>query len=579
MPLRILCCSKCTLRTKSLVAYVDHCKLHSNVPNAAFPCGVSRCIQTFKTFAGFKSHMTRCHGSIRNAVRYEQTYREGAGPSYECAVLHCKQICHSLSNFIVHIKDHINTKTAVVCPFLSCHTKFEDVKVTTFNAHLSRYHKGWAHRTVDDRYLVSASSSSTTALDMLCRGNVPPVQDIEYDSEEDLQLETECKLSDADMENLLLKKLALFTLNLQVKHHVASSIVQVIISEFGDLLFTNMNAVNDKILSLISCITPPDTADSVIQAIHSHPLSATLDMKSGPLRSEHTRTCFYKKNFNYVEPLTISLGTSAASGESKAFHYIPIVKSLQALYADTAIHEHLKTSDVCSSTVMTDHVLRDFNDGSLCQASAFLQNNPGAVQILLYQDEFEVVNPIGVARGKHKLLAVYYSLGNLHPSVRSKIDGLQLVLLCKSQYLQEFGEEAVFQPLVDDLIRLKQEGIDLGPQYGIRRGTVVFAIGDNLGSHMLGGFVQSFSGKFFCRFCLATRDCLKSGKCMPDEFAVRTPEKYDDALTYIEQNCVECFEGSRKNLCYMLCPNFMFVHQHCPHVWVMICSKALFLLI
>lgn len=151
MPLRIFCCSKCTLRTKSLVAYVDHCKLHSNVPNAAFPCGVSRCIQTFKTFAGFKSHMTRCHGSIRNAVRYEQTYREGAGPSYECAVLHCKQICHSLSNFIVHIKDHINTKTAVACPFLSCHTKFEDVKVSIFNVHLSGYHKGWAHRTVDDR--------------------------------------------------------------------------------------------------------------------------------------------------------------------------------------------------------------------------------------------------------------------------------------------------------------------------------------------------------------------------------------------------------------------------------------------
>jgi hypothetical protein len=69
---------------------------------------------------------------------------------------------------------------------------------------------------------------------------------------------------------------------------------------------------------------------------------------------------------------------------------------------------------------VTDRVLHDFNYGNLCQSSAFLQNNPDVVQILLYQDEFAVMNLTGVARGKHKLQAVYYSLGNLHPSVRRK---------------------------------------------------------------------------------------------------------------------------------------------------------------
>jgi hypothetical protein len=37
----------------------------------------------------------------------------------------------------------------------------------------------------------------------------------------------------------------------------------------------------------------------------------------------------------------------------------------------------------------------------------FVIENPNALQILLYQDEFEVVNPLGSAKGKHKLFAVY----------------------------------------------------------------------------------------------------------------------------------------------------------------------------
>jgi hypothetical protein len=85
-----------------------------------------------------------------------------------------------------------------------------------------------------------------------------------------------------------------------------------------------MSAVHDKIIGLISGIVPRDTDDCVSHAINGCPLSATLDMKTGPLRSEHTCTCFYKRGFNYGEPMTISLNISAANEEFKAFHYIPV---------------------------------------------------------------------------------------------------------------------------------------------------------------------------------------------------------------------------------------------------------------
>jgi hypothetical protein len=49
--------------------------------------------------------------------------------------------------------------------------------------------------------------------------------------------------------------------------------------------------------------------------------------------------------------------------------------------------------------------------------------------MIMYQDAFELVNPIWFARKKYKILAVYYSLADLLPHTRSLIDHIQLVFL------------------------------------------------------------------------------------------------------------------------------------------------------
>ena len=54
---------------------------------------------------------------------------------------------------------------------------------------------------------------------------------------------------------------------------------------------------------------------------------------------------------------------------------------------------------------------------------------PSAIKLILYQDSFGVVNPLGSAKRKHKVLGVNVTLGNIHPQHRSKIDGLELVIL------------------------------------------------------------------------------------------------------------------------------------------------------
>lgn len=75
--------------------------------------------------------------------------------------------------------------------------------------------------------------------------------------------------------------------------------------------------------------------------------------------------------------------------------------------------------------------------------------------------------------------------------------------LCKET---DFVHEIVYGKVVTDLKKIEQ-GEEIDGQYV--KGALVFIIGDNLGSHCLGGFIVNFSvSQYFCRFCLITRNEL-----------------------------------------------------------------------
>lgn len=70
------------------------------------------------------------------------------------------------------------------------------------------------------------------------------------------------------------------------------------------------------------------------------------------------------------------------------------------------------------------------------------------MKLILYQDAFEIVNPLGSARKKHKLVGVYFTLANFQPFHRSSIDNMQLVLLCKETDFKYFGQNTVFSRMM-----------------------------------------------------------------------------------------------------------------------------------
>src|SRR6218665_284616 len=115
------------------------------------------------------------------------------------------------------------------------------------------------------------------------------------------------------------------------------------------------------------------------------------------------------------------------------------------------------------------------------------------ISVILYQDAFEVVNPIGSAKSKHKVLGVYMILGNLLTHNRSKIDHTQLVLLCLEKDFDKFGQNLIFRRLVNDLKLLECEGVAVSWQTEHLPVTVAAITGDNLGSHCIGGFTKNFT--------------------------------------------------------------------------------------
>lgn len=170
-------------------------------------------------------------------------------------------------------------------------------------------------------------------------------------------------------------------------------------------------------------------------------------------------------------------------------------------------------------------------DGENVTENSF-QIDGSSLCLILYQDAFEVANPLGSGKKKHKILAVYLTLEDLLPHHRSSIDQMQLVLLCKEQDFKYFGQDLVMDRLVKDLKDLENNGIVL-PDRHICKGILHAIAGDNLGSHNIGGFLENFSLSVdFCRYCEIQRNTFQADPL--SRATIRTVQSYREHVQRIE---------------------------------------------
>ena len=109
-----------------------------------------------------------------------------------------------------------------------------------------------------------------------------------------------------------------------------------------------------------------------------------------------------------------------------------------------------------------------------------MQQGDIILKLILYQDAFEVVNPLGSSRKKHKLVGVYFTIADLEPFHRSSINNLQLIMLCKETDFKSFGPDTVFSRMLSDLRQLVDHGLVTTAGHAVRA-TVITIVGDKLG--------------------------------------------------------------------------------------------------
>ena len=547
-------CGICSFSSQYLMGYVKHYQLHANVPNVTFPCVVAGCNNSFRVYNSLKSHILRQHEGINKVKDVNQI---PVDCELCCNVALCNHKCDGVSKLIAHLKYHIRKGDNIICPFRECNVQFHNS--SAFASHLSRLHQGWSLSGVNSASLlqpnVIVNSTVIESHPITQQNDERGIHDgipLGENEEDDPLLYISESVPELNFEIDLLRKVALWLLTLQTKQHVPLTVIQTIVEELHTLHDFNAASVAQQVKSKLDNYKcehdgsrlPTELVGDVINCISNGPIQRMLHTGHGPLRSNQTRQTFFKKYFSYVEPIAYKI---ANEGEDRNmyFHYVPILESLKALFKDPGIGQYLNKGQVNTSS----DVLYDFQDGRVFRNKEFFIDNPDAIQIILYQDSFEVVNPLGSAKKKHKILAVYYSVGNLHASVRSLIDNMQLVVLCKEENFKMLGREAqdvVFGPLLNDLKKL-ESGVAFEDTH-IVNGSLAFVLGDNLGSHMFGGFVESFSlVSHFCRYCLIPKVDLESGITSPRYYEARTVENYNAGVQEVSQGDRTHFQGVKFN--------------------------------
>lgn len=133
----------------------------------------------------------------------------------------------------------------------------------------------------------------------------------------------------------------------------------------------------------------------------------------------------------------------------------------------------------------------------------------------------------------HKLCPVYFTVKNIPPQFRSKLDAIHIASLCYTDDLKtkftDFND--IWHHIVKDVSKL-EKGIDIGGGK-IIRGTVTYFSSDNLGANTALGLVQNFSkAHYFCRFCLCSKEEIQTS-CRESPHKARNKKNYEEQLSKI----------------------------------------------
>ncbi|XP_077493422.1 uncharacterized protein LOC144104349 [Amblyomma americanum] len=222
----------------------------------------------------------------------------------------------------------------------------------------------------------------------------------------------------------------------------------------------------------------------------------TLDVSA--VNNSKARKAMYTSQRIYVPPKEVI----SPSGEKGYFIF------LKDLLENLMHHPSFLSRFQSRVGSSESHLLKDFTDGTRFQNHPVVRSHEeNLVVMLLYCDDIELANVIGMKRGlRGKLTVFYVSFANITPSERSKLSNIFLLAVGKSKDLKSAEAKG---SLLDDFISAVNDletGYKLKTLHGENTffGFVLAYAGDSLSCHNIGGFKEAFSRnvRLACRSCM-----------------------------------------------------------------------------
>ena len=103
----------------------------------------------------------------------------------------------------------------------------------------------------------------------------------------------------------------------------------------------------------------------------------------------------------------------------------------------------------CESEHANLETFKSFEDGRYFKENVLFQSNPNALQICLYHNDFNIVNPLGNKTEKYKVSAFYFVIGNFSAKFKSRLKDIHQAVLSPAALVGRSAKIETLSKLLD----------------------------------------------------------------------------------------------------------------------------------
>lgn len=436
---------------------------------------------------------------------------------YVCYICGDAVRLQSVDKLRFHLLRH-KDNCELVCPIRCMQGKCMGTYATVFNLirHISSYHAVASDASEERSTSCSTPVSDDASVDLSCMDCVST--DCEENNEEPVDF-----LADVETEAVSL------VAGLRANSSVPYSIVPNVVESFNSMTASMISFVQSEVARSLT----EKQIDKTVVSDVSQDIKTKLECCAEPLRNLTTRKkldSYFDRHKLAVPPEShyfcprIESHAGLSSYVYDSFQYVPVKKTLWSLMQNKSYVDAL-LQDKC-----TPGVLQDWSDGAKCREHPlFGDSTKFAIKIQLFYDDMGVTNPLRSHGSVHNVGVFYYTIKNLPPQFNSCFANVHLLALCYSHDLSVHGFEPVLNAFVAEMKELSSDG--LTGEFPTLGSTTVYAslcqvTCDNLALNKMFGFIESFSGSYFCTICYATSEQIQVWY-REEQFQRRTVDKYN----------------------------------------------------